>query len=500
MMVSTSGQEQWTLTVTFGPSNHWRGTRVTLLRAQTWPYVLSLFDGTGLARIAVDEAIHDCGGIRLARSAFVEHDRTLARRVAAVWDNEVSNGRTMVAHTPIASDIWDLCRPENRPLGAHANDTDVQVSPTSPLGRFAQTLPADCITIIVAGSPCQQLTFAGRYRGQQGLCGPDSVLFFAVPTVAWTLQEPRPDTVVHVVLENAASMQSNHRAAIMQALGGLNTREHLRTLDSGAAPFQGVDTTYFMTLPDGGDITLPARRDAPWEPGWGPIPSAVLYPMMCSRDNVNPRASTIQYHAQSLIFRYAADSSEFDWHGRPEQHVRNEIIRTMPSDIRTLYRVLLRGQISYADERTMGPVMGWIHHEGPRLGYRVPSADERARATGRAQYFGALGLNDVQMYNAVGNHFDPDALRARIRGPLAGIARRGASRRHEYPTPADLSVMYHAVAREVASSGIPTAPSPFPPDLVRILTATRSSGSTADPVHPGTDGQRLAAEHGRRAQ
>ena len=255
-----------------------------------------------------------------------------------------------------------------------------------------------------------------------------------------------------------------------------------------------------MTLPEGGDITLPTRRGAPWEPGWGPIPSAVLYPMMCSRNSVNPRASTIQYHAQSLIYRYVEDSSEFDWHARPEHHVRNKIIRTMPSDVSTLYRILLRGHISYADERRMGPVIEWIHQEGPRLGNRVLSPDERARATGRAQYFRALGLNDVQPYNAVGNHFDPDALRARIRGPLARTTRGGTPPRHQYPTPADLSAMYQAVAREVASSGIPTAPSPFPPDLVRILTATRSSGSTTDPVRPGVDGQRIAAEHGRRAQ
>ena len=269
-------------------------------RAGTNVALLSLFDGTGLARIAVDEAIQDCGGICLVQPAFVEHDRTLARRVAAVWNNEVSNGRTTVAHTSIASDMWDLCRAENRPLGTHANDTDVQTSPTTPLGRFAQSLPAGCITIIVAGSPCQQFTYAGRYRGQQGLCGPDSVLFFAVPTVAWILQELRPDTVVHLVLENAASMHSTHRAAIMQALGGLNTNEHLRTLDSGTWSAFPRRRHYFMTLPDRGDLILPTGRDTPWEPGWGPIPSAVLYPMMCSRDNVNPRASTIQYVPRSV--------------------------------------------------------------------------------------------------------------------------------------------------------------------------------------------------------
>ena len=119
---------------------------------------------------------------------------------------------------------------------------------------------------------------------------------------------------------------------------------------------------------------------------------------MCSRDSVNPRASTIQYHAQSLIYRYAESSNELHWHARPEQHVRAEIIRTMPSDVSALYRMLLRGHLSYADERRMGPVMDWIHQEGPRLGYRLPSPDERARATGRAHYFRELGLNDVQLY------------------------------------------------------------------------------------------------------
>ena len=63
-------------------------------RETTSVALLSLFDGTGLARIAMGEAIHDCGGITLVRSAFVEHDRTLANRVANVWNNEVSSGRT----------------------------------------------------------------------------------------------------------------------------------------------------------------------------------------------------------------------------------------------------------------------------------------------------------------------------------------------------------------------------------------------------------------------
>ena len=469
-------------------------------RETTSVALLSLFDGTGLARIAMGEAIHDCGGITLVRSAFVEHDRTLANRVANVWNNGVSSGRTQVAHTPIASDIWDLFRPENRPLGTLASVASLPPDQNTPLSRFAQSLPVGCTTFIVAGSPCQQLTFAGRFKGMQGLCGADSVLFFAVPTVAWALQKLRPDTTVHVVLENAGSMHQRHKTAIMQALGGLNAGEHLRTLDSREWSVFPRRRHYFMTLPDSGPLVLPARRDAPWESGWGPIPSANIYPMMCSRSNFAPRASTIQYHAHALLYRYATGDHDFDWHGRPEQHVRNEIIRSMPSDIGDLYRVLLRGTMTYDVERRMGPVMDWIHNEGPRRGYRVPTPNERARATGRAHYFAALGLNEVQLYNAVGNHFDPDALRARIRGPLSRIGREEPTPRHQYPTPADISVIYQEVAREVARHRIPTAPAPFPPDLVRVLTATRSTGDAPPLASSGSGGAEIAAEHGRRAQ
>ena len=221
---------------------------------------------------------------------------------------------------------------------------------------------------------------------------------------------------------------------------------------------------------------------------------------MCSRDNVNPRASTIQYHAQSLVYRYAENGNEFDWHARPEQHVRAEIFRTMPSEVSALYRLLLRGHMSYAEESRMGPVIDWIHQEGPRLGYRVPNPTERARATGRAQYLNELGLNDVQLYSAVGNHFDPDALRARIRGPLSRATRDGAAVRHLYPTPADLAVMYQIVACMVVNKGIPAAPSPSPPDLVRILTATRSPGGVTDHTCPRSGGQQVAAEHGCQDQ
>ena len=288
----------------------------------------------------------------------------------------------------------------------------------------------------------------------------------------------------------------------MQAPGGLNVSEHLRTLDTGAWSAFPRRRRYFMTLPESEDIDIvpPTKRDVPWEPGWGPIPSAVRSPMLCSRDNTNPRASTIQYHAQSLVYRYAENGNGFDWHARPERHVRAEIIRTMPDELKALYGMLLRGRMTNADENRMGQVIGWIHPEAPTLGYRVPAPTERARATGRAHYLNEFGLNDVQLYNAVvavGNHFDPDASRARIRGPLNRVARNRTGLRHQYRTLADSSIMCLLVAREVSSIGIPVAPSPFAPDLARILTATRrSSYVPTSNARPCPAQQQTAAEYG----
>ena len=56
----------------------------------------------------------------------------------------------------------------------------------------------------------------------------------------------------------------------------------------------------------------------------------------------------------------------------------------------------------------------------------------------------------------------------------------GGQEQHSFPTPSDLSVIYHMLAREVTRARIPTQDSPFPPDLMRQLTATFESTRTED--------------------
>ena len=366
--------------------------------------LLSLFGGTGLARVAIEEIVRESPGVTLVEFAFVEQGEILSGRVEAVWRHHHESGHTRVPYRAIARDVWDLFRDGRSPLGTNMNDSETSEASVTPLMSFAQSLPEQCVVMISAGSPCHRLTYAGRHRGKQGLCGPDSVLFFAVPAAAWQLQQIRPDPQVHVTLENASSMQQLHRDAIMQALGGLTAAEHLQTVGSinwSAFPRRRHD---FVTMPDRDPAPNPNRRDNPWDAGWGPIPSAVMGPMMCSRNPRNPRPSTIQYYVQSLIYRYAENDSDFDWHAWPQTRVRNHILNTMLSELSSLYRRLLNpgtGGLTYDEERRLEPVMTWIDEQGPRLGYRVPTPNERARSTGRLNYLTALRLSEVQLFNAV---------------------------------------------------------------------------------------------------
>ena len=151
----------------------------------------------------------------LVQSVFAELDDDLATAVETYWETR-ARLTGCVPHRRIAADVWNLFR-----------------GSPCPLGLFAQGLPQQANALLVAGSPCQNLTRAGLHAGEQGLCGPASVLYFSVPTVAWALQTMRPDVTVHVVVENAASMLPVFRDAILETLGGLDCGGHLLTLDAG---------------------------------------------------------------------------------------------------------------------------------------------------------------------------------------------------------------------------------------------------------------------------
>ena len=126
-------------------------------------------------------------------------------------------------------------------------------------------------------------------------------------------------------------------------------------------------------------------------------------------------ASSYQYHPKFLL--YAAGSA---WHLGDLASVGNRILALLPATLHRGYRAVLSGR-DRADPAAAAAAR-WIQRCGGALGFRAPNTHERARATGRAGYLLALGLGEVQLYDAVGNHFDADALRTSLGGPPPGPA------------------------------------------------------------------------------
>lgn len=233
---------------------------------------------------------------------------------------------------------------------------------------------------------------------------------------------------------------------------------------------------------------------------------------MRSRDSHQVRASTRQYHHRSLVYRLAPIEPEgFDWHGWPSDVIRRHILHLMPEELRPLYTSLITGRYGRRrngtyHERSEGdllPVTRWIDDHGPALGFRIPDARERARSTGRLDYLDELDLTPVQLYDAVGNHFDPDALSHRLvpllRRHLADTNRRP----HRYLPPTDLAAVYQELATEVERDHDVQA-SPFPVDLAPALTATLGHERRTPPNLPAQGGPAgdnyVAAEDGRPGQ
>ena len=164
-------------------------------------YLLSLFDGVGAAMLAMVElfAALGCQG-RFAGGWFAESEDHLANPVARHWANRRGQGGP--SYERVAGDVWDLLRHKGRALAAML----VEVEPNA-------------LLVIIGGSPCQQLTRAGRHGGKEGLCGDDSWNFYVFPLILHAANQARPDVEVHVTVENAGSMMEKFKLAIIGALG-----------------------------------------------------------------------------------------------------------------------------------------------------------------------------------------------------------------------------------------------------------------------------------------
>ena len=390
----------------------------------------------------------------LAAAWYCETDLALDQAIQRAWSSIHSTAFACSPFRRASGDVWDLLLG-----GGNANA----------LQDMLNSFPFGALLIIIAGSPCQDLTTYNALAGALGLCGPRSVLFFAIPTIAYCIQEARPDLIIHFLLENTATMLHTHRAAICNAL---------RITDGEAQGWVYSDPGWtlarrkrilFSSLPQPAHSADNPLIGNAFDEGWywaaqtQQITSRKFPTFLRSRGEVNgqPITSAYQLTVNHLIFRSS------DWGGINYIQLGPRIRATMPPRIAEGWDIIQRAtnqrrrDHDRADESAADDCARWIAEYGPTHGFRPLNASERARILGMGDYCQTLGLTETELFDATGNAFIPHEIAKRLTPIVDHLAGDANLARHKFRSPASLLQQYRALH---AAIGAPDGalPCPFP--------------------------------------
>ena len=133
--------------------------------------LLSLFDVFGIAYHALIDLLAEHGLLdSIARAWFVELCPVLAAATAGYWDRKAAE-RGVPPCKRAGFDVCNLLR-----------------NGAADPRRICNEIPVGALVIIIAGSPCIDMTKFSEGDGALGLCGPYSFNCFAVPLIGWTMQ------------------------------------------------------------------------------------------------------------------------------------------------------------------------------------------------------------------------------------------------------------------------------------------------------------------------
>ena len=246
--------------------------------------IISMFDGVGSVYHIIKKKLGKPPAVYIA----AEHDPVLRRLVSAEiglredqqWGHNVEGVATIYV-----KDVWDLLNKESLIL------------------RQAKAMYPEIKWLLISGSPCQDLTYAGYLNGLLGLTGKRSMLFFVVYVVICHLQKLFGFNSVRYLAENAGSMQvvqgdrnlktghqldhSEHFQLFLHCLGLSNKLPAKEWLwDTG--PFFGIRRQRVF-LRSHLDTCLPPSGITPGDEVWGPLiyltnETALLAPLLRTRD------------------------------------------------------------------------------------------------------------------------------------------------------------------------------------------------------------------------
>ena len=145
------------------------------------------------------------------------------------------------------------------------------------------------MVLVIGGPPCLNLTSYSKGKGALGLCGPYSFNLFSIPLIGRTIQECRPDTLVHGIVENAGSIQKLHLDFLARflAIGVPSHIPHYDPVGRGNQPpwsYAGRNRIFATTLSTPVNPPFPSMRPVPWEPGWVRLFDTPMPTLMTSRE------------------------------------------------------------------------------------------------------------------------------------------------------------------------------------------------------------------------
>ena len=171
--------------------------------------VISMFDGVGSVYHIIKKKLGKPPTIFIAAEIDPVLRRLVATEVGLREDQQW--GYTIEGTATIyVKDVWTLTNKDSQIL------------------RQAKAVHPELKWIVIAGSPCQDLTYAGFLNGLLGLTGQRSMLFFIVYIVILHLQKLYGVKSVRYLTENAGSMQPVHPDSRKRNANSLEHSEHFQ--------------------------------------------------------------------------------------------------------------------------------------------------------------------------------------------------------------------------------------------------------------------------------
>ena len=296
-----------------------------------------------------------------------------------------------------------------------------------------------CRWIVVAGSPCQDLTTAGPFQGLLGLTGPCSSMFYYVHSILWMLQMNYPIELIRFLVENAGTMLEIHRQAILKALG-LNPQlppDHFR-VDPKFSHGIRRNRFFFRNYPDRDQVahtvglSLGDEEGPLLNQGGEAIPFGPLLRVRAVMGHDVLQLSWTSYQPIALIWDYTF------WGGKKHfQHgAKMQLSDAMPSlsfanalpphylkAWRNFLQALCKRNITnYERDELVRAILPIFHHPLIKAPMRILTSSEVEKLAGLHNHFHRVQaarplLTEYTIRNYCGNSFHPAHIQAAIGQP-----------------------------------------------------------------------------------